>query len=226
MMLSKSAPCRRCRSSGGYRRTGAGRFVRYRSWPLSARPFSPGRPAVGGRARRPAWTCRFSSTATAWRSHFEGVPGSLVYDRTKTVVRRHVAPGKAVPGHPDAAFADHYGFAIDVLAARRTQSQGPGRTALRDRPLARAGRPVVWLVGGYGRRVRRMAAHSPRPGASHPPAGSASGAKADRAALTTPLPAMPYLVAEPHLRRAGKDCLVSFEASSYSLPAALIRAGQ
>jgi transposase len=53
-------------------------------------------------------------------AHFGGVPGSLVYDRAKTVVRRHVAPGKAVPLHPEAAaFAGHYGFAIDVLAARR-----------------------------------------------------------------------------------------------------------
>ena len=29
-----------------------------------------------------------------------GVPGSVVYDRTKTVVKRHVAPGKAVPLNP------------------------------------------------------------------------------------------------------------------------------
>ncbi len=29
------------------------------------------------------------------------VPMSIVYDRTKTVVRRHVAPGEAVPLHPE-----------------------------------------------------------------------------------------------------------------------------
>ena len=53
-------------------------------------------------------------------AHFGGVPGALVYDRAKTVVKRHVAPGKAVPLHPEAAaFADHYGYAIDVLAAYR-----------------------------------------------------------------------------------------------------------
>ncbi len=52
--------------------------------------------------------------------YFGGVPGSVVYDRTKTVVKRHVAPGLAVPLHPEAAaFAGHYGFDIDVLAARR-----------------------------------------------------------------------------------------------------------
>ncbi|MGH3194733.1 MAG: IS21 family transposase, partial [Streptosporangiaceae bacterium] len=43
--------------------------------------------------------------------YFGGVPGSLVYDRAKTVVKRHVAPGLAVPLHPEAvAFAGHYGF--------------------------------------------------------------------------------------------------------------------
>ena len=53
-------------------------------------------------------------------AHFGGVPATIVYDRTKTVVRRHVAPGRAVPLHPQAAaFAEHYGFAIDVLAAHR-----------------------------------------------------------------------------------------------------------
>ena len=53
-------------------------------------------------------------------AHFGGVPGSIVYDRTKTVVRRHVAPREAVPLHPEAAaFAAHYGFVIDVLAAYR-----------------------------------------------------------------------------------------------------------
>ena len=47
----------------------------------------------------------------------------------------------------------------------------------------------------------------------------------DRAALL-PLPDRPYLVTDKHLRRVGKDCLVSFEASFYSVPAKQIRAGQ
>jgi hypothetical protein len=50
-------------------------------------------------------------------------------------------------------------------------------------------------------------------------------AEADRAALQ-PLPERPYLVAEKHLRRVGKDCLVAFEASLYSVPARQVRAGQ
>jgi hypothetical protein len=47
----------------------------------------------------------------------------------------------------------------------------------------------------------------------------------DRAALR-PLPEQPYLVAEQHLRRVGKDCLVSFESSMYSVPARLVRPAQ
>jgi hypothetical protein len=50
-------------------------------------------------------------------------------------------------------------------------------------------------------------------------------ADADRAALQ-PLPERPYVVAEKHLRRVGKDCLVAFQASLYSVPARLVRPGQ
>ncbi|MGW2588551.1 IS21 family transposase [Streptomyces virginiae] len=58
-------------------------------------------------------------------AHFGGVPMTIVYDRTKTVVRRHVAPGEAVPLHPEAVgFAGHYDFDIDVLAAYRPQGKG------------------------------------------------------------------------------------------------------
>ncbi|MFG1682938.1 IS21 family transposase [Nonomuraea sp. NPDC049269] len=57
--------------------------------------------------------------------HFGGVPMSIVYDRTKTVVRRHVAPGETVPLHPEAvAFAGHYDFDPDVLAACRPTGKG------------------------------------------------------------------------------------------------------
>ena len=40
------------------------------------------------------------------------------------------------------------------------------------------------------------------------------------------MPEQPYLVTDKHLRRVGKDALVSFEASFYSVPARRIRAGQ
>jgi hypothetical protein len=53
----------------------------------------------------------------------------------------------------------------------------------------------------------------------------AARAEVDRAALI-PLPAAPYLVADRHLRRIGKDALVWFEASLYSVPAGMVRPGQ
>jgi hypothetical protein len=66
------------------------------------------------------WDCHRRAFA-----HFDGVPATLVYDRAKTVVKRHVAPGVAVPLHPEAAaFAEHYGFTIDVLAAYRPTGKG------------------------------------------------------------------------------------------------------
>jgi hypothetical protein len=43
-------------------------------------------------------------------------------------------------------------------------------------------------------------------------------AAADHAALR-PLPELPYLVCEKYLRRVGRDCLISFEGSHYSIPA-------
>jgi transposase len=159
-------------------------------------------------------------------AHFGGVPGSVVYDRAKTVVRRHVAPGHAVPLHPQAAaFAGHYGFAIDVLAARRPTGKGRVERQVEIvREHVLAGRSfdsmaemdaafAAWLP------IRRAQVHR-----THGQV-IASRAEADRAALR-PLPAIPYLVADHHIRRVGKDCLVSFEASLYSVPAAMIRAGQ
>ncbi len=66
------------------------------------------------------WDCHRRAFA-----HYGGVPGSIVYDRTKTVIKRHVAPGQAVPLHPEAAaFAEHYGFTIDPLAAYRPTGKG------------------------------------------------------------------------------------------------------
>lgn len=158
-------------------------------------------------------------------AHFGGVPGSIVYDRTKTVVRRHVAPGKAVPIHPEAAaFAEHYGFAIDVLAARRPQGKGRvERQVLIVREHVLAGRTfdsldeldagfVEWLP------IRRAQIHR-----THGQV-IAVRAEPDRAALL-PLPAAPYRVCDRFLRRVGKDCLVSFEASRYSIPAEHVTAG-
>jgi transposase len=69
--------------------------------------------------------------ATFWDCHrrafarFGGVPATIVDDRTKTVVRRHVGRGQATPLHPEAvAFASHYGFAIRLAAVGRPQAKG------------------------------------------------------------------------------------------------------
>ncbi|MGH3570210.1 MAG: IS21 family transposase, partial [Pseudonocardia sp.] len=167
------------------------------------------------------WDCHRRAFA-----HFGGVPGSIVYDRTKTVVKRHVAPGLAVPLHPEAAaFADHYAFTIDPLAAYRPSGKGRvERQVLIVREHVLAGRTfdsladldaafTEWLPG------RRAGVHR-----THGEV-IAVRAEADRAGLR-PLPEVPYVVCDRHLRRVGKDCLISFEASCYSVPARRVRAGQ
>jgi transposase len=159
-------------------------------------------------------------------AHYGGVPATLVYDRTKTVVKRHVRPGAAVPLHPEAAaFADHYGFTIDVLAAYRATGKG------RVERQVDIGREHVLAGRRFDSLVEMDAAFRAwvpiRHGQVHRTHGEVIGERAvvDRATLKA-LPEVPYLVAKQHLRRVGKDCLVSFEASLYSVPARRVRAGQ
>lgn len=167
------------------------------------------------------WECHRRAFA-----HFGGVPASIVYDRTKTVVRRHVAPGKAVPIHPEAAaFADHYGFAIDVLAAHRPT--GKGRVE-RQVSIVRAHVLAGRSFASIAELDATFAAWVPiRRAQTHRTHGEVIGARAarDHAALAA-LPAKPYVVAESHLRTVGKDAAISFEASCYSVPAALVRPRQ
>ncbi len=155
--------------------------------------------------------------------HFGGVPGSILYDRTKTVVKRHVGRGVEVPLHPEAvAFANHYGFAIVVAAPRRPQVKGRVERQVRIvRDAVLAGRDFAgpaemdeafstWLPG------RRAAVHR-----THGEV-IAKRAETDRAALR-PLPPTDYRVCERHLRSVRKDCLISFEASLYSVPWRAVR---
>src|SRR4029453_1388447 len=147
----------------------------------------------------PFWDCHRRAVA-----HFGGVPGAIVYDRTKTVIRRHVAPGIAVPLHPEAdAFAGHYRFTIDVRAAyRRT---GKGRVErqvniVRDHVLAgRSFESVAELDGAFTGwlPIRRRQVHR-----THCPV-IAVRAEADRAPLA-PLPEQPDLAGERALRRVGE----------------------
>ncbi|WP_455680402.1 Mu transposase domain-containing protein [Streptomyces pseudovenezuelae] len=151
---------------------------------------------------------------------------SIVYDRTKTVVRRHVAPGEAVPLHPEAvAFAEHYDFDVDVLAAYRPQGKGRVERQvgiIRDHVLARrAFSSIEEMNAAFAAWVplRRAKVHG-----TH---GEVIGLRAvrDHMALR-PLPATPYAVAQRHLRYVGKDCLVAFEANLYSVPATRVRPRQ
>ena len=77
-------------------------------------------------------------------AHFGGVPASIVYDRTKTVVRRHVAPREAVPLHPEAA-AFAAALRVRHRRARRLppDREGPGGAPGRDRARPRPGRPLA-----------------------------------------------------------------------------------
>jgi transposase len=167
------------------------------------------------------WACHRRAFA-----HFGGVPGAIVYDRVRTVVKRHVAPGAAVPLHPQAAaFAAHYGFAIDVLAAFRPTGKGRVErqvNIVREHVLAgRVFDSVAELDAAFTAWLptRRAQVHR-----THGQV-IAARAETDRAALTG-LPPAPYLVADRHLRRIGKDALVWFETSLYSVPARRVRPGQ
>ncbi|MFD8386622.1 IS21 family transposase [Streptomyces sp. NPDC059679] len=159
-------------------------------------------------------------------AHFGGVPMTIVYDRTKTVVRRHVAPGEAVPLHPEAVgFAGHYDFDIDVLAAYRPTGKGRVERQVlivRDHVLSgRAFSSLEEMDAGFAAWVPR------RRDQIHKTHREVIGIRAarDHAALK-PLPPTPYLVAERHLRPVGKDCLVAFGGNLYSVPASKVRPRQ
>lgn len=164
-------------------------------------------------------------------AHFGGVPATIVYDRTKTVVRRHVAPGRAVPLHPQAAaFAEHYGFTIDVLAAYRPTGKGRVErqvAIVRDHVLVgRRFSSLAELNAGFAEWVPI------RRGQVHRTHGEQIGLRAarDHAALG-PIPEFAYAVTESHLRRVGRDSMISFAGSSYSVAARAVdgrctRAGQ
>lgn len=159
-------------------------------------------------------------------AHFGGVPMSIVYDRTKTVVRQHVAPGEAVPLHPEAvSFAGHYDFDIDVLAAYRPQGKGRVERQVgivRDHVLAgRAFSSIEEMNAAFAAWVplRRVKVHG-----TH---GEVIGQRAARDHMALrPLPKVLYVVAQRHLRHVGKDCLVAFDANLYSVPARKVRPRQ
>jgi transposase len=166
------------------------------------------------------WDCHRRAFA-----HFGGVPATIVYDRTKTVIRRHVGRGQAAPLHPEAvAFAAHYGFAIWLAAAGRPQTKG---RVERQVELVRS----HVLCGRSFASLQEMDAAFAdwlplRRATTHRTHGEVIAVRAerDRAALS-PLPEHPYVVCDRHTRRVGKDALISFEASHYSVPWHKVRPG-
>jgi transposase len=166
------------------------------------------------------WDCHRRAFA-----HFGGVPAVIVYDRTKTVVRRHVGRGQATPLHPEAvAFASHYDFTIWLAAPHRAQTKG---RVERQVEIVRShvldGREFASL----GELDAAFAAWLPiRRAQTHRTHGEVIAVRAerDRAALR-PLPEQPDVVCDRHTRRVGKDALVSFAASHYSVPWRRVRPG-
>ncbi len=155
--------------------------------------------------------------------HFGGVPATIVYDRTKTVVRKHVRRNVDVPLHPEAiAFAAHYGFRIVVAPARRPQFKGRVERQVsivrHDVLDGREFSSTAEMDDAFGSWLpaRRAQVHR-----THGEV-IAERAERDRAALT-PVPERPYVVCDRHLRSVGKDCLISFEASHYSVPWRAVR---
>lgn len=181
-------------------------------------PFTGGLPNCGIHVVRP-------SLLLSPRA-FGGVPMTIVYNRTKTVVRRHVAPGEAVPLHPEAvAFAGHYDFDIDVLAAYRPTGKGQVERQVlivRDHVLAGpAFSSAEEMDAAFTARVpmRRAKLHG-----TH---GEVIGHRAVRNHMTLrPLPQTLHVVAQRPLRHVGKDCLAAFDANLYLVPARKVRARQ
>jgi transposase len=179
--------------------------------------------------------CRYTTSmdlATFWAchreafDHFGGVPASILYDRTKTVVRRHVGRDEVTPLHPEAvAFADHYGFAVRLCAPYRPQSKG------RVERMVEVTRSHVLAGRTFGSVAEMQAAWQAwlptRRDQVHRTHGEVIAVRAerDRAALLA-VPASPYVVCERHIRTVGKDALVHFDASVYSVPWRLVRPRQ
>lgn len=158
-------------------------------------------------------------------SHFGGVPKEILYDRTKTVVKRHVGRRQGLDRqllHPEAlASAYHYGFSMRLCKAYRAKTKGKvesdvdyvrGRLlrahSFRDYDEANS----AWRE--WNEEVARKRVHG-----TH---GEivAHRAERDRAALLA-LPPDPYLVVSRTQRCVGRDGFFSFEGRRYALPSRL-----
>lgn len=160
--------------------------------------------------------------------HFGGVPVTILYDRTKTVVKNHVGKGRdgEVELHPEAlAFAAHYDFAIQLCWPYRPETKGKvERVVGFTREKVLAGRTFTSTTEMNGAWQTWLPTRRAQVHRTHGEV-IAVRAERDRVALR-PLPERPYVVSDRHLRVVGKDALVSFEASLYSVPWTQVRPGQ
>jgi hypothetical protein len=136
-----------------------------------------------------------------------------------------VGRGQATPLHPEAvAFASHYDFAIWLAAPYRAQTKG---RVERQVEIVRSHVLDGRSFASLGELDAAFAAWLPiRRAQTHRTHGEIIAARAerDRAALR-PLPERPYMVCDRHTRRVGKDALISFAASHYSVPWRRVRPG-
>jgi len=164
------------------------------------------------------WACHRDAFA-----HFGGVPHEILYDRTKTVVRRHVGAlhGLDELYHPEAlASATHYGFRLRLCLPGHAKTKGKVEADVRwTRGRLCAGHTwtsyeeanAAWAL--WNEEVARTRVHG-----TH---GEVVGERAvrDRAALLE-LPARPYFVVARTSRRVARDGFVSFEGRRYLVPQA------
>jgi transposase len=171
------------------------------------------------------WACHRAAF-----SHFGGVPGEILYDRTKTVVKQHVGRPHGLKReifHPEAlASAYHYGFRMRLCKPYRAKTKGKVESDVdyvRGRLLrAHSFRGYeqanhAWLE--WNEAVARRRTHG-----THGETVSVR-AERDRAALL-PVPPEPYLVVQRTQRTVARDGFFSFEGRRYAVPAPLARPGE
>jgi hypothetical protein len=166
------------------------------------------------------WACHRAAF-----SHFGGVSREILYDRTKTVVKRHVGRRQGLERqlfHPEAlASAHHYGFSMRLCKAYRPKTKGKVES---DVDYVRGRLIKAHSFGDYdeaneawrewNEEVARKRIHG-----THGEIVSVR-AERDRAALLA-LPSDPYLVVSRTQRVVGRDGFFSFEGRRYALPSRL-----
>ncbi len=163
------------------------------------------------------WACHRQAFA-----HFGGVPRELLYDRTKTVIKKHVGREVSLTErvfHPEAlASAHHYGFVMRLCRARRPQTKGKVEADVpyvRERLLRAHGFSSYEQANteweDWNEDVARKRVHG-----THGEV-VAVRAQRDHAALLECPPA-PYVVVERTTRIVGRDGFFDFQGRRYAVP--------